>query len=113
MFAHIGEQAILNKEIYWDDESNNDQTFGYTPRYAEYRDNHDRIHGEFRTTLKHWHMANEYANVPYLNSEFILPDDLSWTRGFAVQTTDDQKFLVQLYFKIVAIRPVSKFGNPI
>ena len=113
MFAHIGEQAILNKEIYWDEESHNDQTFGYTPRYAEYRDNPDRIHGEFRTTLKHWHMANEYANLPALNSDFIQPDDLSWTRGFAVQASDDQKFLVQLYFKIMAIRPVSKFGNPI
>lgn len=114
MFAHIGEQAIKNKELYWSSNyDDNELDFGYTPRYADYRDNHDKICGEFRTNLKHWHMANEYANLPELNNDFILPDDLSWTRGFAVQANDDQKFLVQLYFKILAIRPVSKFGNPI
>lgn len=111
-FAHIGEQAILNKEIYLDPTAPED-TFGYTPRYAEYRDNFDRVHGDFRNTLKYWHMAREFANPPALNSTFIKPDLGSTNRVFAVQSDTFAKFLVQIYLRVNAIRPVSKFGDPI
>lgn len=112
-FAHIGEQAILYKEIFLEDvDDQNDLTFAYTPRYAEYRDNHDTVAGEFRTTLKHWHMAREFATKPSLNDIFIKMDNGSFNRVFAV-TDDSHKFVVQTYLRIHAIRPISKFGNPI
>lgn len=112
--AHIGEQAILNKELYIDDnDADYNVEFGYTPRYAEYRDNIDTVAGEFRTTLKHWHMAKEYENTPQLNRVFIKSDPLSDSRVFAVQSDEYHKFLVQTYLRIKAIRPVSKFGDPI
>lgn len=114
-FAHIGEQAILNKEIYLqaNSDANNELTFGYTPRYAEYRDNHDTVAGDFRDTLLHWHLARKFSAPPALNSVFIKPNQVDALRVFAVQSADWHKFLVQTYLRITAIRPVSKFGNPI
>lgn len=118
-FAHIGEQAILNKEIYLSDALDmnnnpvNENTFAYTLRYAEYRDNHDTVAGDFRDTLKHWHLCREFANLPTLSSTFTKVDDTSMDRVFAVQGDAFDKFLVQTYLKITAIRPVSKFGEPI
>lgn len=112
--AHIGEQAIKQMELYLEStKANNEKDFAYTPRYAEYRDRHDTVAGEFRDTLKHWHMAKEFANSPSLNEIFIRPDASSTNRVFAVQGSSYPKFVVQTYLKILAIRGVSKFGNPI
>lgn len=66
-FAHIGEQAIEGPRI-WTDWHFPDagKTFGYEPRYAEYRFNNDEIHGEFRTNLKQWHMGRIFETPPRL-----------------------------------------------
>ncbi|CAF3321552.1 unnamed protein product [Rotaria socialis] len=115
-FAHIGEQAIQNQELYLSNSNTtgwNTNTFGYTPRYAEYRDNHDTISGDFRVSLRHWHLAKQFNTAPGLNATFIKVDPDSFDRVFAVQGDEYDKFLVQTYLKITAFRPVSKFGNPI
>ena len=62
-FAHLGEQAVKSKELFWkpNDDAYNDSDFGYQPRYTEYRYIPDTVHGEFANTLKFWHMAREFS----------------------------------------------------
>jgi hypothetical protein len=81
--AHIGEQAVLNKEIWAQDPANvdgngdpiNDNAFGYQERFAEYRYKPSLITGEFRsnfaTSLDTWHLSQDFATLPALNSSFI------------------------------------------
>lgn len=110
-FAHIGEQAIVNDEIFAY-QATGAATWGYTPRYAEYKHMLNRVAGDFRlSSLNAWHAAREFATLPPLNDEFIemLPEDVD--RIFAVQTTDDDLFC-QIVHKILARRPMPVFGEP-
>ena len=73
--AHLGEQAILNKEIYCDGSANDDLTFGYQERWAEYRYYPSKITGQFRSTyatpLDAWHLSQEFDSLPTLSPTFI------------------------------------------
>lgn len=70
---HIGQQEILNKEIYMGHASP-DETWGYNDRYAEYKSQESTIAGEFRSTLDFWHMARKFASAPALNGDFVKAD---------------------------------------
>lgn len=120
-FDHIGEQAILNKELYVDisdsDATSNsnvlmDEEFGYAPRYAEYKSELSRVHGEFKTSLDFWHMARTFDSTPMLNSSFIKPDSTVMNRVFAVQDDSIEKVYVEMYFNFVAKRLMSKYSTP-
>lgn len=80
-FVHIGDQAVPIKELYADAAAP-DLLFGYTPIYEEYRTIPSRVAGEFRSTLKYWHMAREFSSEPALNSTFIAANPT--TRIYAV-----------------------------
>lgn len=82
---HIGQQPILNKEVRAA-HATPDGTFGYTDRYAEYRENYSSIAGEFRTTLDFWHFARQFTTDPALNASFIkcVPTE----EPFAVPSAD-------------------------
>lgn len=118
-FAHIGEQPILTSELYYDGTNENDtisnfneeNVFGYTPRYAEYRFNNDEIHGQFRTTLKNWHMARDFESVPNLNSQFLAVDDSQY-RPFSDVNPIDDHFYIQIYNNVKALRKIPKYGSP-
>jgi len=69
-FVNIGDQAVPIKELYADSADPN-LLFGYTPIYEEYRTIPSRVAGEFRSTLKYWHMAREFSSEPALNDTFI------------------------------------------
>lgn len=110
-FAHIGEQPIVNNELYAY-EANGEDTFGYTPRYAEYKYMASRVAGDFRNTgLDAWHLGRIFTAQPTLSQSFIEcnPDDN--TRIFAVEDGDDELWCHMLH-KIDAIRPMPVFGNP-
>lgn len=108
-FAHLGEQEVLNKELYVD-HSDPDETFGYVPRYAEYKFMPNRLAGDMKDTLLFWNLARDFTADPNLNNEFIecLPSD----RIFAVQDETIQKLIGQVVHKISAIRPMPVFGTP-
>lgn len=110
-FAHIGEQAVLNQEIYVDDipQSTGQETFGYVPRYAEYKFIPNRVAGDFRTTLNYWHLGRVFDSAPALNQAFI--ECTPSTRIFAVEDGTDYLWCHVLN-KVKAIRPMPKFGNP-
>lgn len=111
-FAHIGEQEIKNKELYYTPAgSDNDNTFGYTPRYAEYRYVPDTVHGTMLTTLDFWHMAQKYSSKPNLNTSFIECNPTQ--RVFAVTDPAVNKLIAQIYHDFKAIRPIPKFGTPL
>lgn len=108
-FANIGEQEILNREVYAFT-SDGDGTFGYIPRYAEYKYEANRVAGDFRTNLDFWHLARKFATPPALNQQFVECDPDP--RIFAVTDPTVQKLYCQILHKIRAVRAMPKFGNP-
>ena len=104
---HIGQQEILNKEIYAD-AAEQDGIFGYQDRYDEYRSHESMVSGEFRTTeLDYWHMARQFATEPALNSDFVTSNPTK--RINAVQTNDVLWCMAR--HSIQARRYLSKKGN--
>lgn len=112
-FARIGEQEILNKEvtIFSDGHLDPNGTFGYAPRYSEYKYIPGSVHGEFRGSLDYWHLARKMGTRVALNVEFVHPNPDDLSRIFAVETGADQ-LLAQIYHKCVAIRKMPKYGVP-
>jgi hypothetical protein len=109
-FANIGEQEVQNQELYAYTATGED-TWGYVPRYAEYKYMPSRVAGEFRTSLDYWHLGRKFATQPSLNQTFIecSPDDTK--RIFAVEEGADSLYC-HVYNKIKAVRPMPKFGTP-
>lgn len=108
-FAHIGEQPVTNNEIYAYTPSSND-TFGYVPRYAEYKYMPSRVAGDFRTTLDYWHLGRKFASQPALNAAFVNCD--ATKRIFAVDDPAGDSLYCHVLNKIKAVRPMPKFGTP-
>lgn len=108
-FANLGEQPIDKQELYAvSPEDNYGQLFGYTPRYAEYKFAKNRIAGLMQTSLSNWTFARELSGAN-LNSDFLeIP---AVNNPFAVQD-DTDKFIIQIYNKVDALRPMPYFGNP-
>lgn len=115
-FAHLGEQEIQNQEIYFAPGNDNtyqmDGTFGYTPRYSEYKHINDSVHGDFRTSLAFWHLGRIFDNGPRLNGSFI--ESKPSERVFATDATEstDHHFWINIQHNIKALRPMPKYGTP-
>ena len=113
-FAHLGEQEIKNYQLYAGTEHDQD-VFGYTPRYAEYKYHSSEVHGEFLDTLSFWHVGRIFEDLPQLNADFVqIPDDNAGdglNRIFA-DTSSKQNFVVELFIDEKAVRPMPKFGVP-
>lgn len=104
---HIGQQEILNKEVYAAHASPA-AVFGYQDRYDEYRRSESLISGEFRTTtLDHWHMARIFASDPALNASFV--SSVPTKRIFASQSTDG--LYINAKHSIQARRMVASVGR--
>ncbi|AXH73440.1 MAG: major capsid protein [Microviridae sp.] len=110
-FAQLGEQAIKQSELYFDPTgANNDATFGYQSRYAEYKYQPSTVHGDFRDNLAFWHMGRIFDAPPVLNEGFITADPTK--RVFAVESQDEDEILCQIYNRVDAIRPLPYFNTP-
>ena len=72
-FARLGEEEILNKEIFFDegDNSYSAGTFGYQSRYADYKQIPDTVHGAMKSSLDHWHIGRQFSSQPTLNQTFV------------------------------------------
>lgn len=110
-FANIGEQEVKNKELYAYSPTG-DETFGYVPRYADYKFNNSRVAGDFRTSLDYWHLGRIFASQPALNKTFIECDPASTKRIFAVTDPDADSLYCHIYHDIQAVRPMPVFGTP-
>nr|QJB18798.1 MAG: major capsid protein [Microvirus sp.] len=109
-FANIGEQEVKNIELFAYTATAED-TFGYVPRYAEYKYMPSRVAGDFRTILAYWHLGRIFDTQPALNQTFIECNPENTTRIFAVEDGTDPLFCHVLN-KIQAVRPMPKFGTP-
>lgn len=110
-FSQIGEQAIKNKEVFFDGSAGNpDDTWGYQSRYAEYKFSPSTVHGDFRDNLNFWHMGRIFTALPPLNDAFVRANPT--TRVFAVEDPAIHKLWVQVYNKVDALRPMPYFGTP-
>lgn len=107
--ANIGEQPILNKEVYVRHSQPNG-TFGYVPRYAEYKFMNSRVAGEMKNSMMHWTLAREFATDPNLNQDFIECNPSK--RIFAVEDPAFDDMIVHVLHKLRAKRPMPLFGQP-
>jgi len=115
-FAMLGEQAILNKEIYVRGTSDDNNVFGYQERWAEYRYNPALITGLFKSTsagtIDGWHLAQKFTSLPTLNSTFIQespPVDRILAVGAAA---NGQQFLCDTFFSNRVARPMPMYSVP-
>lgn len=113
VLAHLGEQAILNKEIYAQGNDKDDEVFGYQERYAEYRYFPSMITGKLRSTdpqsLDVWHLSQKFENLPTLSAQFIQ-DDPPVNRILAVQ--NEPQFIIDSYIDMKCARPMPVYGVP-
>lgn len=110
-FAHLSEQEIKNQELFVsDDPTYNEGTFGYTPRYAEYKYHESEAHGDFRGNMSYWHLNRIFSDKPNLNTTFVECNPSN--RVFATSFTQDDKFWVQIYQDVKALRLMPKYGTP-
>lgn len=115
-FATLGEQAVLNKEIYATGTSTDDDVFGYQERWAEYRYKPSQITGLFRSTaagtLDAWHLAQNFGTLPTLNDTFIQ-DTPPVDRVVAVgEAANGQQFLFDAFFDVKQARPMPLYSVP-
>lgn len=117
-FAHLGEQAIENRELYafgpgitssgW-----TSQTFGYQARYGEYKTIPNSVHGFMRDDLSYWQGGRIFKSAPGLNSDFVHMDPTSLDRLFAItDISKTSQMFCQILHKIQAVRPLPKYGTP-
>lgn len=116
VFAHLGEQAVLNKEIYTTGTSTDDDVFGYQERWAEYRYHPSQITSLFRSTaagtLDAWHLAQNFSSLPTLNTTFIQ-DNPPVDRVVAIGAeANGQQFIFDSFFDIKAARPMPLYSVP-
>lgn len=115
--SNIGEQAIYKGEIYFDNTDTDNGTFGYVPQYSWLRFSPSEVHGEFKSTLLHWHNGRKFNSRPSLNSNFVhLTKDGGYqnmNRIFNVES-DEVKghFICQILNHVRVKRPISKYGIP-
>lgn len=113
VLAHLGEQAVLNKEVYFSDAPADDEVFGYQERWGEMRFKPGRVCGEFRsnhpTSLDTWHLAQDFEALPALNQQFVgeLPP---MERILAVPSEPD--YLVDAWFNVKHTRPMPVYSVP-
>jgi hypothetical protein len=114
--AHIGEQEILNQEIYILS-SDREGTFGYAPRYSEYRYEMSRVAGEMRDELSFWHLARIFGSEPALNEDFVYCNpsarifNLLYEGGDGSDYTGDQIYGM-IHNNVFASRLIPKYGRP-
>lgn len=107
-FANIGEQEVKKRELFAYFPGGG-ATFGYVPRYAEYKFENNRVAGDFRNNLNFWHMARDFAVMPALNADFV--NCAPTTRIFAVEDGSDNLWC-HVFNKVYARRLMPKYGTP-
>lgn len=116
VFANLGEQAVLKKEIMLSATSADEKAFGYQERWAEYRYAPNRVAGEMRpgisNTLDSWHFADHYNSVPSLSDSWIAEDKTNVDRALAVTSEVSNQLFADIYVKNYTTRPMPLYSIP-
>ena len=119
-FAHLSEQPVLNKEIFYKDGGNNNGIFGFQPIWNEMRFIPSKVTGHMRSgangySFDYWHFGRNFADTPLLNADFLLiganeQAKQELMRVFAVQ--DENPFIINCGLSIKALRPMPYLSEP-
>lgn len=116
VLANIGEQAVLNKEIYAQGTDVDDEVFGYQEAWGDYRYKPNRVTGEMRSqyaqSLDVWHLGDDYTKLPSLSSEWIVEDKTNVDRVLAVTSTNANQLFADLYINNQTTRPMPMYSIP-
>jgi hypothetical protein len=114
VFANLGEQAVLKKELYATAEASDEQAFGYQEAWSEYRMKPNRVCGLFRSnavgTLDSWHYADKYDAVPVLSQEWMKEGKAEIQRTLAIQ--NEPQFIMDILVKNTTVRPMPLYSIP-
>nr|DAW97870.1 MAG TPA: Major capsid protein [Microviridae sp.] len=114
VFANLGEQAILKKELYLTGTSTDEQAFGYQEAWAEYRMKPNRISGKFRSnatgTLDSWHYGDNYKEVPNLSQAWMKEGDSEIQRTLAMD--NEPQFIMDTVIDNTSVRPMPMYSIP-
>lgn len=116
VLANIGEQAILNKEIYAQGTDEDDEVFGYQEAWADYRYKPDRVSAEMRSayaqSLDVWHLADDYDQLPALSDSWIREDPANVDRVLAVQSNTSAQLFADIFVMNRTTRPMPMYSVP-
>lgn len=116
MLANLGEQAVLNQEIYAQGNAQDEEVFGYQEAWADYRYRTNMITGEMRSTytqtLDAWHYADKYTSLPTLSSDWIKEGTENIDRTIAVQSDNSRQFICNFYFDQTWTRAMPIYSIP-
>lgn len=116
VFANIGEQAILNKEIYAQGTDEDEEVFGYQEAWADYRYKPDRVSAEMRSayaqSLDVWHLADDYDKLPALSDSWIREDPSNVDRVLAVQSNTSAQLFADIFVMNRTTRPMPMYSVP-
>lgn len=116
MLANLGEQAVLNQEIYAQGNAQDEEVFGYQEAWADYRYRINMITGEMRSTysktLDAWHYADKYDKLPTLSSDWIKEGMENIDRTIAVQSEKSRQFICNFYFDQTWTRAMPIYSLP-
>lgn len=114
VFANLGEQAILKKELYLTGTDKDEQAFGYQEAWAEYRMKPNRISGKFRSnatgTLDSWHYGDNYKETPSLSQAWMKEGDSEIQRTLAVD--NEPQFIMDTVIDNTSVRPMPMYSIP-
>lgn len=116
MLANLGEQAVLNQEIYAQGKPQDEEVFGYQEAWADYRYRTNMVTSEMRSTyaqtLDAWHYADKYGALPTLSSSWIKEGTENIDRTLAVQSTNSHQFICNFYYEQAWTRPMPIYSIP-
>ena len=116
VFANIGEQAVLNKELYAQGTDEDSEVFGYQEAWADYRYKPSRVSSEMRSlapqSLDVWHLADEYSQLPALSDSWIREDKTNVDRVLAVQSSVSNQLFCDVFVKNETTRPMPLYSIP-
>lgn len=116
VLANIGEQAILNKEIYAQGTDVDEEVFGYQEAWADYRYKPDRVSSEMRSayaqSLDVWHLADDYDKLPALSDSWIREDPTNVDRVLAVQSNTSAQLFADIFVMNRTTRPMPMYSIP-
>lgn len=116
MLANLGEQAVLNQEIYAQGQPKDEEVFGYQEAWADYRYRTNMVTSEMRSTyaqtLDAWHYADKYDALPTLSSSWIKEGTENIDRTLAVQSSNSHQFICNFYYSQAWTRPMPIYSIP-
>lgn len=116
VFANLGEQAVLNKEIYAQGSAKDDEVFGYQEAWYDYRYKPNHVTGEMRSSaaqsLDIWHLADDYNSLPALSDSWIREDGGTVNRVIAVSDQLSNQLWADIFIKNRTTRAMPLYSIP-